>query len=492
MTHAIEPRHESESADLPRLMVIGGSKVAAAGGRRFATVDPASGRVIAEVPAGGAADVDRAVAAAKAALRGDWCTTLPAERARILYRTATLIRHDAARLARIETLDSGKPLREAKGDIETAARYFEYYAGIADKMQGDTIPLGSDYVSFTLHEPVGVTAHIIPWNFPLVTTARGIAPALACGCTAVVKPAEQTPLTAILLADVLEQAGLPKGVYNVVTGYGEEAGAPLVGHPDVSHVTFTGSVETGKFVMKSAAEHIASVTLELGGKSPLIVLADADIGAAVQGTLKAIYMNAGQVCSAGSRLIVERRVRDAMLERLAKAAAGLKPGHGLDDPDLGPLISQEQLDRVAGYVAGAKRRGLDILVGGERASVPGLGGGWFYNATIIDGAAGGDPVVQEEIFGPVLTVQTADTAEETLALANGTAYGLVAGIYTQDIGRALRLARDLEAGQVFINQFFAGGVETPFGGVKQSGFGREKGLDALKSYYRVKCVTARL
>jgi len=359
-------------------------------------------------------------------------------------------------------------------------------------MQGDTIPLGPDYVSFTLHEPVGVTAHIIPWNFPLVTTARGIAPALACGCTAVVKPAEQTPLTAILLADVLEQAGLPKGVYNVVTGYGEEAGAPLVGHPDVSHVTFTGSVETGKFVMKSAAEHIASVTLELGGKSPLVVLADADIGAAVQGTLKAIYMNAGQVCSAGSRLIVERRVRDAMLERLAKAAAGLKLGHGLDDPDLGPLISQEQLDRVAGYVAGAKRRGLDILVGGERASVPGLGGGWFYNATIIDGAPGGDPVVQEEIFGPVLTVQTADSAEEALALANGTAYGLVAGIYTQDIVRALRLARDLEAGQVFINQFFAGGVETPFGGVKQSGFGREKGLDALKSYYRVKCVTARI
>ena len=492
MTQTIERRHEPDSVDLPGLMVIGGSKVAAASGRRFASVDPASGQAIAEVPAGGAADVDRAVAAAKAALRGDWRTTLPAERARILYRTAGLIRQDALRLARIETLDSGKPLREAKADIETAARYFEYYAGIADKMQGDTIPLGPDYVSLTLHEPVGVTAHIIPWNFPLVTTARGIAPALACGCTAVVKPAEQTPLTAILLADVLQEAGLPKGVYNVVTGYGEEAGAPLVGHPDVSHVTFTGSVETGKLVMKSAAEHVASVTLELGGKSPLVVLADADIGAAVQGTLKAIYSNAGQVCSAGSRLIVERRVRDAMLERLAKAAAGLKLGHGLDDPDLGPLISPEQLDRVAGYVAGAKRRGLAILVGGERANVPGFGGGSFYSATIIDGASGGDPIVQEEIFGPVLTVQTADSAEEALALANGTAYGLVAGIYTQDIVRALRLARDLEAGQVFINQFFAGGVETPFGGVKQSGFGREKGLDALKSYYRVKCITARI
>lgn len=492
MTHAVEPRHERDMAGVPRLMVIDGSKVAAASGRCFATVDPASGRVIAEVPAGDAADADRAIAAAKAALSGHWRTTLPAERGRILYRTAALIRQDAARLARIETLDCGKPLREAKGDIETAARYFEYYAGIADKMQGDSIPLGPDFVSFTLHEPVGVTVHIIPWNFPLVTTARGIAPALACGCTAVVKPAEQTPLTAIMLADILHQAGLPKGVYNVVTGFGEEAGAPLVGHRDVSHVTFTGSVETGKLVMKSAADHIASVTLELGGKSPVVVLADADIEAAVQGTLKAIYSNAGQVCSAGSRLIVERRVHDAMLERLTRAAAGLKLGHGLDDPDLGPLISQDQLDRVAGYVAGAKQRGLEIVVGGDRAGVAGLSGGWFYNATIIDGAAGDDPVVQEEIFGPVLTVQIADSAEEALALANGTAYGLVAGIYTRDIVRALRLARDLEAGQVFINQFFAGGVETPFGGVKQSGFGREKGLDALKSYYRVKCVTARI
>jgi acyl-CoA reductase-like NAD-dependent aldehyde dehydrogenase len=260
----------------------------------------------------------------------------------------------------------------------------------------------------------------------------------------------------------------------------------------VSHITFTGSVETGKLVMKSAANHIASVTLELGGKSPIVVLADADIGAAVQGTLKAIYSNAGQVCSAGSRLVVERRVHDAMLAKLSQAAAGLKLGHGLDDPDLGPLISEEQLDRVAGYVADARQRGLEIVAGGKRGIVPGLTGGWFYNATIIDGASAGDPVVQEEIFGPVLTVQVADSAEEALVLANGTAYGLVAGIYTRDIGRALCLARDLEAGQVFINQFFAGGVETPFGGVKQSGFGREKGLDALNSYYRVKCVTARI
>ncbi|HLX29153.1 MAG TPA: aldehyde dehydrogenase family protein [Casimicrobiaceae bacterium] len=492
MTQISERRYEQDLRDIPRRIVIGGEKVAAASGRTFATLDPATGRAIAEVPRGDAEDVDRAISAARTALRSEWRSVLPAERGRILQRTAALIRRDAARLARIETLDCGKPLRESKGDIETAARYFEYYAGIADKMQGDTIPLGPDYVSFTLHEPIGVTAHIIPWNFPLVTTARGIAPALACGCTAVVKPAEQTPITALMLADILREAGLPNGVYNVVTGYGEEAGAALVRHANVSHVTFTGSVETGKLVMKSAADHIASVTLELGGKSPVVVLADADIDAAVQGTLKAIYMNAGQVCSAGSRLVVERRVHDVMRSKLAQAASGLALGHGLDDADLGPLVSAEQLDRVAGYVADAKRRGLEVVVGGAPATVSGLEGGWFYPATILEGAKASDPVVQEEIFGPVLTVQVADDAEEALALANGTAYGLVAGIYTRDITRALRLARDVEAGQVFINQFFAGGVETPFGGVKQSGFGREKGLDALKSYYRVKCVTARI
>jgi acyl-CoA reductase-like NAD-dependent aldehyde dehydrogenase len=486
------PRISRDIGDVPSLMVIGGSKVAASDGGRVATVDPGNGRVLAEVPAGTATDADRAVEAARKALGGPWRATLPAERGRILVRAAALIRRDAARLAHVETLDSGKPLREAKADVETSARYFEYYAGIADKLQGDTIPLGPDYVSFTTLEPIGVTAHVIPWNFPLVTTARGVAPALACGCTAVVKPAEQTPLTALLLAGILDEAGLPPGVYNVLTGFGEIAGAALVGHPDVSHVTFTGSVETGKLVMRSAADHVASVTLELGGKSPIVVLADADLDAAIQGTLKAIYSNAGQVCSAGSRLVIERGAHAAMLERLVEASARLRMGHGLDDPDLGPLISSEQLDRVAQYVAGARKRGLRIAAGGAAADVADLRGGWFYEATIIDGVPREDVVVQEEIFGPVLSVQIADSAEEALALANGTPYGLVAGVYTRDITRALRLARDIEAGQIFINQYFAGGVETPFGGVKQSGFGREKGLEALKSYCRVKCVTARI
>lgn len=477
---------------LPRQMVIAGARVDAARGRRMETIDPAIGRPFADVPRGDADDAARAVESAKAALAGPWRAIVPAERGRILTRAAALIRRDKDRLARIETIDCGKPLRESFADMETAAGYFEYYAGMADKLQGDTIPLGRDFISFTLHEPVGVTAHIIPWNFPLVTTARGVAPALAAGNTAVVKPAEETPLTALILADLLDEAGLPPGVYNVVTGDGPEVGAPLCAHPDVAHVTFTGSVATGKVVMKAAADHVASVTLELGGKSPVVVLADADIDAAVEGALKAIYMNSGQVCSAGSRLVVERRVHDAMLTRLVARAQALTLGHGLDDAPLGPLVSGEQLARVSGFLEDARRRGIAIAAGGAPATVKGLEGGYFFAPTILDRVAVEDRLAQEEIFGPVLAVQVVDTPEEAIAVGNATAYGLVAGIYTSDVGNALRFARDIDAGQVFINQYFAGGVATPFGGVKNSGFGREKGLAALASYFRIKCVTARI
>ncbi|MBL6932149.1 MAG: aldehyde dehydrogenase family protein [Rhodospirillales bacterium] len=477
---------------LPDRMVIGGDHVEAAGGRMIETLDPATGHVIGHFPAADSGDVDRAVSNSRKALKGDWQSVTPAERGRILNRTAALIRNDADRLARIETLESGKPLREARGDIETAAGYFEYYAGMADKLQGDSIPLGKDFMSFTLHEPVGVTAHIIPWNFPLVTTARGVAPALAAGNTAVVKPAEQTSLTSLILADILEQAGLPKGVCNVITGYGNEAGGPLTAHPDIAHVTFTGSVPTGKTVMKSAADHVASVTLELGGKSPVVVLADADIDAAVEGTLKAIYLNAGQVCSAGSRLVVERSVHAQMMDRLVPRAEALTLGHGLDDPPLGPVISADQLARIDGYVRGAKSRSVKVATGGSIVEVDSMEGGFFFAPTILDDLPIDEVVVQEEIFGPVLCVQIVDSPEEAIAVANGTEFGLVAGIYTRDIARALRFARDVDAGQVFINQFFAGGIATPFGGTKNSGFGREKGLAALASYFQVKCITARI
>jgi len=485
-------RAQEIQVGLPETMVIGGEHVAAQSGRKIDTVDPATGEVIAQFPAAGADDVDRAVADSKTALKADWRSVTPMQRGRILSRTAALIRKDATRLAQIETLESGKPIREANGDIETAASYFEYYAGIADKLQGDTIPLGKDFMSFTLHEPVGVTAHIIPWNFPLVTTARGVAPALAAGNTAVVKPAEQTSLTSIILADILIEAGLPAGVCNVITGYGDEAGGPLTAHPDVAHVTFTGSVPTGKTVMKTAADHVASVTLELGGKSPVVVLADADLDEAVEGTLKAIYLNAGQVCSAGSRLVVERPLHAAMMERLVPRAAALELGHGLDDAPLGPLISDDQLNRVAGFVDAAKSRSVKVATGGNTVQVNGMEGGYFYAPTILDDLPADEAVVQEEIFGPVLCVQVVDSAEQAIDVANGTEFGLVAGIYTKDITRALRFARDVDAGQVFINQYFAGGVATPFGGTKNSGFGREKGLAAMASYYQVKCITARI
>ncbi|MHA1599401.1 MAG: aldehyde dehydrogenase family protein, partial [Alphaproteobacteria bacterium] len=464
----------------------------AEGKRRIKTIDPATGRVFADFPAANASDVDRAVGTSKKALRGEWRQMLPIARARILNRTAALIRRDAERLSIIETLDSGKPITESRGDIETAATYFEYYAGVADKLQGDTIPLGPDYISLTLHEPVGVTAHIIPWNFPLVTTARGVAPALAAGNTAVVKPATQTPLTAMALADLLKEAGLPDGVYNVVTGRGSEIGDALTGHPDVDHVTFTGSVATGIGVMKQAAERVTSVTLELGGKSPVIVLGDADLDAAVEGTLKAIYMNAGQVCSAGSRLVIERPVHAAMMEKLVARTEALTIGHGLNSPQLGPLVSGGHRDLVADYVDGARGRGIKVATGGGNVDAEGCEGGYFYAPTILDDVNSEDAVIQEEIFGPVLCVQIVDSPEEAISVANDTPFGLCAGIYTKDVTRAFRFARDVEAGQIYINQYFAGGVPTPFGGTKLSGFGREKGMAALASYYQVKCVTARI
>lgn len=480
-------------ATVPRSSYVGGRWLPSDDGNRLETHDPSSGSVLTDVAAGGAAEVGAAVRAAQEALTGTWGQTTPAARARVLARTAQLLRSNARRLALVETLDSGKPLRESLGDVETSARYFEYYAGVADKLQGDTIPLGRDFVSYTLREPIGVAAHIIPWNFPLVTTARGVAPCLAAGCTAVVKPAEQTPLTALMLAGVLEEAGLPAGAYNVVNGTGESAGSPLVAHPGIAHVTFTGSVPTGKRVMKGAADHVASVLLELGGKSPVIVLADADPEAALQGVLKAIFTNAGQVCSAGSRLIIERSIAEPFLDRLVKATAALTPGRGLEDPGLGPLISAQQLERVSAFVDdSARETGWRLLTGGTRLHPAGLERGWFFAPTIIVAADQTSMIVQEEVFGPVLVVQIADDAEDALRLANCTSFGLVAGIYTKDITRALRIARDVDAGQVFVNQYFAGGVETPFGGTKNSGFGREKGLEAVRNYLRVKTVTVRI
>ncbi|MBS3650201.1 aldehyde dehydrogenase family protein [Pseudaminobacter sp. 19-2017] len=455
------------------------------------TYDPATGEVLCEVPVSDASVVDEAVEASRAALKGAWANVTPAERSRMLFRVAQFIRADAQRLATVECIDSGKPLREAVGDIETSARYFEYYAGIADKLQGDTIPLGKDFVSFTLHEPIGATAHIIPWNFPLVTTARGLAPALAAGATAVIKPAEQTPLTALMLPEYLEKAGIPAGVVNVVCGPGRTTGSALTQHPGIAHVTFTGSVATGKTVMMAAASHVASVTMELGGKSPVVVLADADREAALEGVLKAIFTNAGQVCSAGSRLVVERSIADSFLASLVERIGAFTFGRGLDNPNIGPVVSKDQLAKIETIVNDSVAAGATLLTGGRVKKPDGLNG-WFFEPTVLVAHEPSTKCAQEEIFGPVLTVQIAENFEHACELAEGTEFGLVAGIYTKDVSKALKFSRHVSSGQVFINQYFAGGVETPFGGTKNSGFGREKGLEGLKAYYTVKTVTARI
>jgi len=477
---------------LPMGHYIDGCFVQGSSGEMMDSFDPGRGVAFAQFASGNAADVDAAVASAHEAFETVWRRTPAAERTRILMKAADLIRRNADWLAMVESLDCGKPLSEAQGDVGGAARAFEYYAGACDKLQGDTFPLPHGYLGYSLYEPVGVTAHIIPWNFPISTTARGLAPALAAGCTVVAKPAEQTPFTALLLAEILSEAGLPDGVCNVVTGTGAEVGAPLVAHPDIDQVTFTGSVPTGQKVMRSAADNVTRVVLELGGKSPVVVLNDCDWEHALNGVLGAIFENAGQVCSAGSRLVIERGIQDRFLEELVKRTRALTIGHGLRDPQFGPVNSPEHLAKVSGFVDRARERGAGILTGGAITTDPETGQGWFYEPTIVADRPSDDELVQEEIFGPVLTVQAAEDAAHALELANDSKYGLVAGIYTQDVSKALSLAAEIDAGQIFINEYFAGGIEVPFGGNKFSGFGREKGLEGLKSYCKVKSVAARI
>jgi aldehyde dehydrogenase (NAD+) len=476
---------------LPKDHFIDGRFTPSADGASLEIFDPGAGKAFTRVADGAPGDVDRAVASAQQGFAA-WRRLKPAERGRVLLRAAQKLREQAERLAVIEALQSGKTLAEARGDVGGAARLFEYYGGAADKIQGDSIPLGRDYMGFTLIEPVGVTAHIIPWNYPISTFARSVAPALAAGCSVVAKPAETTPLTALLAAEILSEAGLAPGVCNVVAGTGPGAGAALVAHAGIDHVSFTGSTATGTAVMQSAATHFASVTLELGGKSPVIALADCDIEAAAAGVIGAIYENAGQICSAGSRLVVERPIRDALVGLIVAKAEKLSVGHGLAGHDVGAINSKRQLDRVMGFLEDAARRGRRIATGGRRVSDPDHPKGWFVAPTVIDDLPVNDPCVQEEIFGPVLAVQVVDSPEEALAAANGTRYGLMAGIYTRDMQNALRLCRDLRSGQVTVNDYWGGGVEIPFGGTGHSGFGREKGLEALRTYSRVKSMVHRL
>jgi acyl-CoA reductase-like NAD-dependent aldehyde dehydrogenase len=462
----------------------------AASGAWFETVDPSTESVLAEVARGSAADVDAAVRAAEAARHGPWRKLTPVARGQLLMKLADALEAKRDEIALIETLDVGKPLKESKGDVGGVCATIRYNAGAADKMEGTSVPLGPDFIDFTLLEPLGVTAHIVPWNYPLGMVARSVAPALAAGCTVVIKPAEQSPLTALKFAALCRDVGFPDGVVNVVTGFGEEAGAALVVHPMVRGVTFTGSVETGRKVYAGAVQGIKPVVLELGGKNPMIVFADADLDRAAFDAVDGAFGNSGQVCSSSSRLLLQKSIREPFLERLAAHAAKLTVGPGVDDRDLGPLVSDEQYAKVTGYVAKGQAEGARLRFGGGRPKD--LKRGYFVAPTIFDRVSSDHTIAREEIFGPVAVAIDFETEDEALALANGLGYGLVAGVYGQDISRAMRLAQRLEAGSVWINGWFIGGVQAPTGGIKDSGIGRERGLPGIRNYLNIKNVGIRL
>ena len=461
------------------------------GGATIPVINPSDGQVMAAIARGGAAEIDRAVAAGEAAMAGGWGRLDAVSRGRLLLRLSELIRRDAEALARLESEDVGKPLTLARGDVQVCARYFEYYGGAADKVHGDTIPFQDGFTVMTLYEPHGVVGVIVPWNYPLQMTGRSVAPALAMGNAVVLKPAEDTSLTAIALARLAAEAGFPAGALNVVTGLGEEAGAALSAHPGIRHVSFTGSREVGVLIQAAAARNTVPVTLELGGKSPQIVFADADLDEAGAVITRAITQNAGQTCSAGSRVIIEDAVYGRFTENLAARFSALRVGSAAQDLDLGPVVNAEQRARVQGYIDLAGRDGLRVLAqGGIGTNVP--QDGFYVRPTLIGDVPPDHRLAQEEIFGPVLVAIRVRDEAEALRVANGTDYGLAAGIWTSDLGRALRLSRAVKSGQVFVNNYGAGGgVELPFGGVKGSGHGREKGFEALYGFGAMKMIAIK-
>ena len=454
--------------------------------RTFTDIDPSTGAGLAEVAAGDREEVDRAVAAARRAFETTWRRTTVDERAPGFGGWPSSIRGEAEQLALTESRDTGKPLTQARTDVENAAKYFDYYGDTVKALFGDVIPAPTPgTMVLALREPYGVTAHIVPWNYPIQISARTVAPALATGNCCVLKPAEEAPLTAIRLGDLALEAGFPKGVLNVVPGLGEEAGAALAAHTGIDHLSFTGSPEVGTLVSKAAAENHVPVTLELGGKSPNLLLADADLDTALPVIVNSIIQNGGQTCSAGSRLLVEASIQDRVTEELRERFGKITIGPGPDDPQLGPLISRKQLERVKGYVELARSEGR-VAIGG---AAPDLGGGYFFQPTILDQVSPEARVAREEIFGPVLTILPFTDAASAIRIANGTDYGLVAAVWTRDLDKALWLANETRAGQVFVNTYGAGGgIELPFGGYKHSGHGREKGFEALAGYTHTKTV----
>jgi phenylacetaldehyde dehydrogenase len=478
-------------------MLINGKWVDSVSGKTFPTYNPATGEVMAQVAEGDREDINRAVTAARNAFeKGPWRKLTASERGRLIWKLGDLLEENLEEFAELESLDNGKPLTVARvADVPLAADLFRYMAGWATKIEGNTIPIsvpytpGARYLAYTLREPVGVVGQIIPWNFPLLMAAWKLGPALATGNTVVLKPAEQTPLTALRLGELIQQAGFPDGVVNIVPGYGETAGAALAAHPDVDKVAFTGSTEVGKLILQAAAGNLKKVSLELGGKSPNIVFADVDLDAAIAGSASAIFFNHGQCCCAGSRLFVEKKVFDRVVDGVAEKASQIKVGAGFDpSTEMGPLVSKEQLDRVCGYLESGFSEGAKAVVGGSRAGDK----GYFVNPTVLVNTNPNMKVVQEEIFGPVVTAIPFEDPAELVSQANNSAYGLAAGIWTRDIQKANRLAADLRAGTVWINCYNIFDAALPFGGYKQSGWGREMGHEVLEQYTEVKAVCSAM
>jgi aldehyde dehydrogenase (NAD+) len=463
----------------------------AGGGETLALENPSDGTELTRIARGTAADIDAAIAAAREARDGAWGRMSAAERGRLLASMGRRVLEKADEMARLEALDVGKPLRQAKADALALARYLEFYGGAADKLHGETIPYQQGYTVLTLREPHGVTGHIVPWNYPMQIIGRSVGAALATGNAVVLKPAEEACLTALAFARIAAEAGLPPGTLNLVTGTGEEAGAALSGHGGVDHISFTGSVATGTLVQAAAARNAVPVTLELGGKSPQIVFADADLDDALPFLVNAGIQNAGQTCSAASRILVERSIHGRLLDRMAERYRSLRVGPALADLDVGPVVSGRQKQIVEGYLELARSDGLAIAAQGDIiANAP--QGGHYVRPALIDGVAPGHRLAQEEIFGPVQVVIPFADEADAIRIANGTPFGLVAGVWTRDGSRQLRLARAIRTGQVFINNYGAGGgVELPFGGVKRSGHGREKGFEALYGFSTLKTVAIR-